>query len=222
MELIKYEETMRKRILFTLLFCVASVLMVDAQNIIESIRKEYQGVHEWIGLMSDNFPEDGIPSEYFDLHVAQNLPGTGPHDERIRMYYGELESEEGDPYPPHYLHFATAKYNFAAREYYEEYLYDNKGQVMFIYAITSDATEELHPYELRLYFDGKRLLRFTAKRYDGQSGYLDIPSLRKGPFKEEYSGTTIPEKYRKEVERCQQRAGRFLTMFKGIDDNTYL
>ena len=190
---------MRKRILFTLLFCVASVLMVDAQNTIESIRKEYQGVHEWIGLMSDNFPEDGIPSEYFDLHVAQNLPGTGPHDERIRMYYGELESEEGDPYPPHYLHFATAKYNFAAREYYEEYLYDNKGQVMFIYAITSDATEELHPYELRLYFDGKRLLRFTAKRYDGQSGYLDIPSLRKGPFKEEYSGTTIPEKYRKEV-----------------------
>ena len=30
----------------------------------------------------------------------------------------------------------TAKYNFAAREYYEEYLYDDKGQVMFIYAYT--------------------------------------------------------------------------------------
>ena len=105
------------------------------KHTIESIRKEYQSVHEWIALMSDNFPSDGIPPEYFDLRVVQNLPATGPHHENIRMYYGELEpEEEGDPYPPHYLRFTTIKYNYAAREFYEEYLYDDKGQVMFIYA----------------------------------------------------------------------------------------
>ena len=38
----------------------------------------------------------------------------------------------------------------------------------------------------------------------------------------EFSGKTIPEKFRQETNRCQQRAERFLTMFKGIDDNTYL
>ena len=106
---------------FTLLLCMAWVLTASAQHTVESIRKDYQSMHEWIALMSDNFPSDGIPPEYFDLRVVQNLPATGPHHENIRMYYGEQEpEEEGDPYPPHYLRFTTVKYNYAAREFYEE------------------------------------------------------------------------------------------------------
>ena len=139
------------------------------------------------------------------------------------MFYGELEpEEEGDPYPPHFLRFVTAKYNFAVREFYEEYLYDEKGQVMFIYAITPDVADDMMPYELRMWFDGERLLRFNAKRFDGQPGYLDIATLRKGTFKDEYTGKNILEKYDREANRCKQRAQHFLTMFKGIDDNTYL
>ena len=111
----------------TLLLCLVWSLSAVAQNTIDSIRKEYQGVKEWIALMSENFPSDGIPPEYYELRVAQNLAGSGPHHENIRMYYGELASdEEGDPYPPHFLRFATAEYNFAAREYHEEYLFDDK------------------------------------------------------------------------------------------------
>ena len=137
---------MIKKVVFTLLLCIAGYLSVSAQNTVESIRKEYQNVHEWMAQMGDNFPSDGIPPVYFDLRVVQNLPATGPHQENIRMYYGELESEEeGDPYPPHYLRFVTAKYNFAAREFYEEYLYDDKGQVMFIYAITPSDFWRYHP-----------------------------------------------------------------------------
>ena len=79
---------------FTLLLCMAWVLTASAQHTVESIRKEYQSVHEWITLMSDSFPSDGIPPEYFDLRVVQNLPATGPHHENNRMYYGELEPEE--------------------------------------------------------------------------------------------------------------------------------
>ena len=208
-----------------MLFCVAWALTAGAQNSVESIRKQYQSVYEWIGQMSDDFPSDGIPPEYFDLHVAQNLSGTGPHHENIRMYYGEEEQddeEDYNPYPPHFLRFVTAKYNFAAREFYEEYLYDDKGNVMFIYAITPDVTDDMMPYELRMWFDGERLLRFTAKRFDGPLEYLDIASLKKGTFKVEFSGKKIPEMYEREANRCQQRAERFLMMFKGIDDNTYL
>ena len=197
---------MRKKIAFTLLLC-----------------KEYQNVHEWIAQMDDRFPSEGIPPEYFDLNVVQNLPATGPHHEHIRMYYGELESEEeSDPYPPHYLCFATAKYNFAAREFYEEYLYDDKGQVMFIYALTPDVGDEMVPYELRMWFDGEQLLHFTAKKMEGELNSVDIASLRKATFQEEYSGKTIAEKYQQEAYRCWDRAYRFLTMFKGIDENTYL
>jgi len=140
------------------------------------------------------------------------------------MYYGELEpEEEGDPYPPHYLRFVTVKYNFAAREFYEEYLYDDKGQVMFIYAITPDVViPEMSPYELRMWFDGDRLLRFMAKKAEGSLDDMSITSLRKATFKEVYTGKTIPEMYQDETDRCRQRARRFLKMFKGIDDNTYL
>lgn len=212
---------MKTKIVLTLLLCVASALQASAQNTIESIRKEYQSVQEWIAMMSDDFPSDGIPPEYFDLHVTQNLPATGGHDEQIRMYYGYLESEEeGDPYPPHFLRFATARYNFAARQFYEEYLYDDKGQVMFIYAITPEIDNEMTPYELRFWFDGKRLLRFMAKKAELPENYDG--SLKGIKYNEVYTGTTIPEKYQDEADRCKVRARRFLEMFKGIDDNTYL
>lgn len=59
----------------------------------------------------------------------------------------------------------------------------------------------------RMWFDGKRLLRFSAKKYKGE---------------ELFNGTTIPEPYQGETDRSRQRALRFLDMFKGIDDNTYL
>jgi len=210
---------MKKRLSFTLLLCMAWMLTVSAQNSIESIRKEYQGVQQWINQMSENFPSDGIPSEYYDLRVEQNLPGTGPHHESIRMYYGELEpEEEGDPYPPHYLRFARVKYNYAAREYYEEYLFDDKGNVMFVYAITPDVIDDMVPYELRMWFDGKRLLRFNAKKFDGSLTYIDIATLKKGTFKDEYTGKTIPEKFDSETDRCKQGAQRYLTLFKSIDN----
>ena len=115
----------------------------------------------------------------------------------------------------------TAKFNFTAREYYEEYLYDEKGQVMFIYAISPDVGENMIPYEMRMWFDGKRLLRFTAKNAEGATT-SEYGSLLKAPFKEVYSGAVIPEMYIMETDRCKQRAQRFLKMFKGIDDNTYL
>ena len=198
---------------FTLWLCMAWTMTAGAQQTVESIRMEYQGVHEMIARMMPN--EDGEtawPPVYYDLQVLQNLPGTGLHKENIRMFYGELEpEEEGDPNPPHYLQFTTAKYNFAAREFYEEYLYDDRGQVMFIYARTPDVDSGFVVlYELRMWFDNGHLLRFTAKREEGKA------------FKEIYSGTTIPEMYQSETDRCRQRAQRFLTMFKGIDDNTYL
>jgi hypothetical protein len=215
---------MKKKLFLSLLLGVASYLPIDAQNTIESIRKEYQAVHEMMDLMTPD--EDGnyaMPPEYFDLRVVQNLPATGPHHENIRMYYGDLPPKyEGDPYPPHFLRFATAKYNFAAREFYEEYLYDNKGRVMFIYAITPDVVHDgkMVPYELRMWFDGKRLLRFTANRAENLKNFDN--NLSNLTFREEYAGKTIPEKYKNEADRCKERANRFLVMFKGIDDNTYL
>ena len=213
-----------KKIVISILLCAAFVMSAQGQKrTVESIREAYADVHEWISHMMPNEEgETGMPPEYYELNVIQNLPGTGPHREVVRMFYGEEEAVEDVIYPPHYLSFATAKYNFAAREFYEEYLYDEKGRVMFIYAITPDADPNMTPYELRMWFDGKRLLRFTAKKCENFKGDLDISTLSKLTFKEVYSGTDIPEMYQLEANRCKDRALRFLEMFKGIDRNTYL
>ena len=154
------------------------------------------------------------------LQVMQNLPGTGPHLEDINMFYGEEESDDDVIYPPHYLRFTTIKYNYAAREFYEEYLYDDKGQVMFIYALTPDVEGggDIWPYELRMWFDGQRLLRFNAKKFEGPLDYLDIATLKKGTFKDEYTGKTIPKKFVSEADRCKQGAQRYQSLFKSIDN----
>ena len=212
-----------KRLVFILALCASWGIVASAQHTVGSIRKEYQSVHEWIGhMMPDSTGEYGFPPEYYDLHVVQNLPATGGHHEYIRMFF-EDDEEVADSiiYPPHILRFVTSKYNFAASEFYEEYLYDKKGRPMFIYAITPYAVEDEHiPYELRMYFDGARLLRFTAKKADNV-GRFEAETLQGFTYTEVYSGATIPEKYRMETDRCIERASQFLTLFRGIDDNTY-
>ena len=202
---------------FVFVGCLQTTL---AQNTIASIRKAYQEQKGTIAQMSDEFPGEGAPPEYYHLQVVQNLPGTGPHHENVRMYYGYLPSEEeGDPYPPHYLSFASSKYNFAAREYYEEYLYDNKGQVMFIYARTpSDDLSTI--YEFRLYFDDQRLLRLNVKASE------DFVSANKtldpASFKDVYTGTTIPEQYANYCSPYTTWARHYLDLFKSIDNHTHL
>ena len=191
-----------------------------AQNTIENIRQAYQEQKEVIAQMSDDFPTEGFPPVYYHLHVAQNLPGTGPHHENVRFYYGEVETEKEEIYPPHYLSFVSSKYNFAAREFYEEYLYDEKGRVMFIYARTPDVDfPKMH--EFRLYYDGDRLLRLNVKVADNLNSF-DDKVVSTASFKDVYTGTTIPEQYTQFCSQYKSRACRFLETFKVIDDNTYL
>ena len=213
-----------KKLLLSLLLCAAGAFVAQAQHTIESIRKEYQAVHEEIARRTPN--EDGfseMPPEYYDLEVMRNLPATGPHKEQIRMIFEEVEGEEGGISPPHCLRFVTAKYNFAAREFYEEYLYDKDGRLLFIYAITPDVDVDgyMVPYELRMWFDGKRLLRFQASVLDEKIENPTIAVLRKAKFKQLYSGKSVPEKYQEEATRCQLRRTSFLQLFKSIEDNNY-
>jgi len=195
----------------TLLLTLAMLQVAEAQHTIALIRKAYQEQKEQIALMSDNFPAEGCPPEYYHLHTAQNLPGTGPHHENIRMYYDDVETEEDVIIPPHRLTFVSSKYNFAAREFYEEYLFDKQGQVMFIYARTPDV-EFPKVHELRLYFDGQRLLRLNVKEAEGQDHLL---------FKDIFTGETIPEAYKEFCLKYQDQARKFLTLFKSVDESTY-
>ena len=63
-----------KTIIITMLL-VLSAQGAVAQQTIEDIRKAYAGVVEYIGMMSDDFPGEGIPPEYYHLHA--NAAGNG-------------------------------------------------------------------------------------------------------------------------------------------------
>ena len=209
---------MKKKVAIALL-CAWWMLSAGAQVDVEMIGNSYREVKAWIALMDESFPSEGIPPEYYELTVRENLPGSGPHREITHMYWGELPTEdEGEIYPPHFLRLATEEYNYAAREFYEEYLYDEDGNVMFIYALTPDVSSDMVPvYELRMWYDRNRLLRFTAKKAE-RLDYIDLETLRKASFQEEFSGNTIPEKFRSETDRLLGRSQGLLGMFKIIDN----
>lgn len=212
---------MRRTMIMSLLL-VGCLQVVLAQNTIESIRKAYQAQQAEIAEMAEDFPYDGYPPCYYQLSVVMNLPATGLHRENIRMYFGEMAQDDEDnynPYPPHYLSFLTTKYNYAAREFYEEYLYDKNGQVMFIYAQTPDI-DMSRMHELRLYFDGQKLLRLNVRATDELESYDDT-AVKKIGFKDIYTGTTIPEAYKESCDMYQTKASQYLGMFKSIDHVVY-
>ena len=197
---------MMKNCIVSLLVMLAGSMTAAAQHTVESIRKEYQEMNERIQRMM----ADQQPKEYYNLHVEQNLPGTGPHDVNIYMYYDEKPGQEEDViYPDHYLHYATKKYNFAARQYYEEFFYDAKGQLTFTYSrYVNDDIDNI--YELRLWFDGQHLLRVMAKENTSD----DWDHL---VFKEVYTGTSIPAKFKVKSESLKDGAQEMLNKFNAIN-----
>ena len=198
-----------KRTILAIAFMTLCTLGAGAQQTIEGIRKAYADVKEYIARMSENFPADGIPAEFYHLHAALNLPATGPHFEDIRMYFGELNDNDRI-YAPHYLHFASTKYNFAVREYYEEYLFDNKGQLLFAYGVNPDVVFG-EQYEFRLYFDGPRLLKAIVKK----------KKVDEKDYQEVYNGTKLPDDYTETANMYRDKAKAFLNLFKHVEDVTY-
>lgn len=189
-----------------LLCCM--MLCIDAQTTVESIRKEYTSIkNDLVEMMK----EDGIPAEYCQLHVAQNLPGTGPHFEDVLFYWGDNDDDE--IYPTHYVRYASTKYNFAAREFYEEYMYDQQGNILFIYAHTPDFDfDNGLIYDFRFYFNKGKVMNVIIKSSaDGGETFKDV-----------YTGNTVPKQYTEEFNRCVSASKKYKQLYDSIDNCTLL
>ena len=180
----------RQVLISTILALALSALSepAGAQDYKKAIRQHYADAKTYVedicAAASDgeNYP---VP-RCFSTQIRQNLPGTGYHQEDISMYYREEFSSDDQIYPSLALEYATKKYNFAARNYYEEYLYDEKQQIQFIFATTPDlAPDADHTCEVRFYFrDGKLAEVLVKKR-----------PLSGGEPTTVYSGKNVPEEY---------------------------
>ena len=203
------------RILALLLF--ASNLYIGlAQNTVESIRKRYADAKEYARTHTGSNLDDRADfGQFYHMEARQWLPATGGHIENVYMYYDEDYVADSVIYKPHYLVFATKRFNFAAREYYQEFLYDADGKIAFIYAYDPmtelEGDENDKQYEFRFYFSKGRLIKALVKRknYDEKE------------FLQAYSGTTIPAKYKSSYYDLLSASESILQLFKDIEKEAY-
>lgn len=219
---------MKKTLL--LLACVLFGFIIaekaSAQNTVTNIRERYADIKKRIELMSE---EGGWPPEYYQVNVFQNLPATGPHKEDVRMYYDEVKTEEDEIYPPHRLSFATCRYNFAPRIFYEEYLYDEDGKPAFIYARNPDIEFGID-YDFRFYFNKEKLIKVVIKCRPGEDSDprllqknwdASAPTDGEG-WREVYSGTRLPKEYESLKDAYLNSAKKILKLFDAVDSSTHL
>lgn len=122
------------------------------------------------------------------------------------MVYREKTKYDGQIYADLYLDFATKKYNFAARQFYEEYLYDNQGRIQFIYGLESDYGD-VYQREYRFYFNQGKLIdvNIKSRANDGDT------------FKDVFSGNSVPKEYNSYYQGRISSAKSVMSIFKSID-----
>ena len=71
-----------------------------------------------------------------EMHGQYMVPGCGPTDDVIRCYFRLQYVDEGEMiYQPYFI---TRTHNVAARNYYDEWLFDEDGMLVFCYEKSGD------------------------------------------------------------------------------------
>ncbi|MBR0045557.1 MAG: hypothetical protein IJP75_01525 [Bacteroidaceae bacterium] len=206
-----------KKNLFAFLLLAACWQAAVAQNTVESIRERYQAMKEYVASHQGTNQYDGADfGEFYHLESRQWLPATGGHIENTYLYYDEAESDDDVIYKPHYVKFVTTKFNYAAREFYEEYLYDKDGNVAFIYAYDpmTEFDGSLHDkqFEFRFYFNKGKLLKAIIK----SKGADDAA------YKEVLNDKAIKPIYADVFKQYQAKARQMRELFINIEKEAYV
>ena len=202
---------MKQRVfILSVLVLLAWCSTAQAQDVKGAIRQHYAEAKAYIEQIKQLEAEGDIypVPQVFSVQVKQNLPGTGYHQEDIKMYYREEQDSAEQIYSDLFLDFATKQYNFAARTYYEEYLYDKEGRQAFFYGATPDIDEAMtFEHELRFYFDKGQLIEVLVKRRP----------IEGGTFTTIYQGKALPEAYQGYYESRLSASKDIMQTFKAIN-----
>ena len=130
-----------KNLLLTIVLLL-SAMAVQAQTTpkakaeVAEIRKQYsEAKKEMEGL--DKMEREGFPPNKTVFSSNFNESGTGPTKEVITYYHRVAYDEEAEM-SFHRPFFITRKFNVAAREFYQEFLFDNKGSLKFFFEKNPD------------------------------------------------------------------------------------
>ena len=144
---------MFKKIFLLIVTGLCCLLPVDAQTSqgakerVAEIRKMYAQAKEDIAN-SQQMASEGQPGNETVVNSSYMMPGTGPA-KCLTHYYYTLNYEEE---PGRYFftpYFITNSYNVAAHKYYQEFLFDKEGELVFYYERNNQSGKD---EETRFYF----------------------------------------------------------------------
>ncbi|MDO4993736.1 MAG: hypothetical protein Q4E32_01890 [Bacteroidales bacterium] len=167
-----------KRILVFLLFCMGVILLPSLtgrgwgvgllfaqkgapEGLMKEIRAKYAEAWQ---MVNEQLRDNETPNKnYMTATLRYVIPGCGQTNETLCYYY-MLDDDNESGEMAYCLYLVTRKYNVAARQFYEEYLYDHKSsKALFVYkkydSYVGDGTK---PAEERYYLDNEQVVWRTV------------------------------------------------------------
>ena len=130
-----------------------------ASDQVAKIRARYAEAKQ----MMANEGEDWMTQNHVVVNATYMCPGAGPRNESIQFYFTLDEDETSDSFYSRTPYLITRSYNVAPRKFYEEYLYDAKGRLIFFYS-SNDSYESEAKDESRYYWNASAKLVHQQKQ----------------------------------------------------------
>ncbi|MBR4271625.1 MAG: hypothetical protein IKQ30_16025 [Bacteroidales bacterium] len=179
--------------LLTIALCTAAY-----SQTVETIRKDYNAAKAYVQEMDG---PDSPAQNRVRISTEEMYCGTGQHKETVTIYFRQDEENE-EPCNKNLICFVTNSYNWAVREYYEEYLYDQDGNIEFIYAKDVD-DNDFSETEYRIYYSTKGVIKLIVK-------HKDVDDTK---FAEVYNGTTVAPKYKEKCDNYKRLSEHFKALY---------
>lgn len=169
---------MKKIFVFSLTMLLALALNAQTaqqKNRVAEVRKAYQ---EALRYSEESQMEPEMDNSAV-ITIKRMFGGSGMQNKKMEFFYTPDDSRmEGTGWT---LYFVRTSYNYSARKFYDEYLFDKKtGQLIFCFRQNdSYETEKPAKEEYRSYFykDGKHCQTIAQLKYE--DGKTSVPASMK-------------------------------------------
>ena len=192
---------MKKQSILLLVLLVGLAMPTLAQNknkkVEDRIQLAREKYSEGLALIAEN-SADQYPLNYTIVVRKQNWAAVGMRSDSIWFYYNELRDDEEEPYPDGYaLRMVHRTYNVAARDYLEEYLFDDNGKPLFFFTHFTEmlnSVDDTFEFEVRYYYDENgNIIRSIFKLMDKNGKMKEITTKSHPEVVQELDGLTSPD-----------------------------
>ena len=187
------------------LMCLSlPILAQNNKKVDDRIQLAREKYSEGLALIAEN-SADQYPLNYTIVVRNQNWAAVGMRSDSIWFYYNELRDDEEEPYPNDYaLRMVHRTYNVAARDYLEEYLFDDNGKPLFFFTHFTEmlsSVDDSFEFEVRYYYDENgNIIRSIFKMMDKNGKMKEITTKSHPEVVKELDGLTSPDfKYVKNI-----------------------